>query len=143
MRNSEVYAYIERLFDASNSGITDSASLTEVIKIVMDMEEEVSKQMKAEEKLKSGIESNSFFNELAVSTDEEIIEFCERMEQIHPALGKFAEYLMEEDDPTFFIAYGDKPKLTGRSSDEWGYYASLLLFKYFMRNCQRGDSDDK
>lgn len=145
MRNSEVYAYIERLFDAVNSGttgITDSESLTEVIKIVMDLEEEVVKQMKAEEKQKSGFDSTPFFSELAVSDDEELINFCERMNEVHPSLGKFMQYLMEEDDPTFFIAYGDEPSLTGRSSDEWGYGASALILNHFLSNL-RSDSNDK
>lgn len=143
MRTSEVYAYIERLYEALHSGLPDGDVIDETLDVVIDFEDQVNKEMLAEEEKKSGIESNRFFKELAVSTDEEIIDFCERMEQVHPALGKFAKYLMEEDDPTFFIAYGDEPKLTGRSSDEWGYDTSLLLFNHFMRNCQRGDSDDK
>lgn len=128
MRNCEVYAYIERLYDALHSGLSDSDVIDETLGVVMEFEDEVNKNMLAEEKLKSGIESNRFFKELAVSTDEEIIDFCERMEQVHPSLGKFAEYLMEEDDPTFFIAYGeDSPSLTGRSSDKWAYETASLI----------------
>lgn len=140
MRNSEVYAYIDRMFDAIHSGLPDGDIIEETLNVLMDFEEEVHKQMQAEEEQKSGIESNRFFNELAVSTDEEIIDFCERMEQVHPALGQFMKYLMEEDDPTFFIAYGDKPKLTGRSSNQWGCETSALLYKYFMSG---GCSNDK
>lgn len=143
MRNCEVYAYIDRMFDTIQSGLPDCNIIEETLNVLMDFEEEVHKQMQAEEKMKSGIESTRFFKELAVSTDEDVIEFCERMEQVHPALGKFAEYLMEEEDPTFFIAYGDVPKLTGRSSDEWGYETSLLLLKHFLSNCRKDDSDDK
>jgi hypothetical protein len=128
MRNCEVYAYIERLYDALHSGLPDGDVIDETLGVVMEFEDEVNKKMLAEEEQKSGIESNRFFNELAVSTDEEIIEFCERMEQVHPTLGKFAEYLMEEDDPTFFIAYGeDSPSLTGRSSDKWAYETASLI----------------
>ena len=128
MRNSEVYAFIERMYDALHSGLPIEDCLDDTKNVVMDFEEEVNKQMQAEEEQKSGIESNRFFNELAVSTDEEIIEFCERMEQVHPALGKFAKYLMEEEDPTFFIAYGeDSPSLTGRSSDRWAYETASLI----------------
>ena len=143
MKNSEVYAYIERLFDVIHSGLPDCDIINETLDALMDFEDEVHKQMLAEEKQKSGIESTPFFNELAEADDEELINFCERMDEIHPCLGKFMQYLMEEDDPTFFIAYGNKPKLTGRSSDEWGYETSLLLFNHFLSNCRRSDSDDK
>lgn len=148
MRNSEVYAYIERLydviqsFDAVYSGLPDGDAVNDALSILSDFEEEVRKQMESEAKQKSGFNSTPFFSELALSTDEEIIDFCDRMDEIHPSLGKFMQYLMEEDDPTFFIAYGDKPSLTGRSSDEWGYEASALIFNYFLSNL-RGYSDDK
>jgi len=132
MRNSEVYAYIERLYDAISSGITDSESLTEVTKVVMDFEEEVHKQMQAEEKQKSGFDSTPFFTDLAESTYDEIISIGERMDKVHPSLGAFMKYLMEEDDPTFFIAYKDEPKLIGRSSDRWAYDTANLICNHFI-----------
>lgn len=143
MRNSEVYAYIDRLFDVIHSGLPDGDIINETLDVLMDFEDDVHKQMEAEAKQKSGFDSTPFFSELAVSDDEELINFCERMDEIHPSLGKFMQYLMEEDDPTFFIAYGDKPSLTGRSSDEWGYEASALIFNYFLSNMKRSNSDDK
>lgn len=143
MRNSEVYAYIERMFDAISSGLPDGDVIDEVTNVIMDLEEEVVKQMEAEEEKKSGFNSTSFFNDLADSTYDEIIEVSERMDEVHPSLSKFMQYLMEEDDPTFFIAYGDEPLLTGRSSDEWGYETSALIFNHFLSNMKRSDSDDK
>lgn len=143
MRNSEVYAYIERMFDAISSGLSDGDVIDEVTNVIMDLEEEVRKQMQAEEEQKSGFESTPFFSELAESTYDELINIGERMDSIHPSLGKFMYYLMAEDDPTFFIAYGDEPQLTGRSSDEWGYETSALIFNHFLSNMKRSDSDDK
>lgn len=143
MRNPEVYAYIERLFDVIHSGLPDGDIINETLDVLMDFEDDVHKQMQSEEDQKSGFKSTPFFTELAESTYDEIIEIGERMDKIHPCLGKFMQYLMEEDDPTFFIAYGDKPKLTGRSSDEWGYETSALLFNHFLSNMKRSDSNDK
>lgn len=145
MRNSEVYAYIERLFDVINSGLPDGDIINETLDVLMDFEDDVHKQMQAEEEQKSGFESTStpFFTKLAEADDEKIVDFCERMDEVHPCFGKFMQYLMEEDDPTFFIAYGDEPQLTGRSSDEWGYETSALIFNHFLSNMKRSDSDDK
>lgn len=142
MRNIEVYAHIERMFDVISSGLPDGDVIDEVTNAIMDLEEEVVKQMKAEEEQKSGFDSTPFFTNLAESTYNEIINIGERMDSIHPRLGKFMQYLMEEDDPTFFIAYGDKPSLLGRSSDQWGYETSALILNHFLSN-SRGDSDDK
>lgn len=143
MKISEVYAYIERLYDALHSGLSDGDVIDETLGVVMDFEAEVAKEAKKELNRKFGFDSTLFFTELAESTYDEIIEIGKRMDKIHPCLGKFMQYLMEEDDPTFFIAYGDKPKLTGRSSDEWGYKTSALLFNHFLSNIKRSDSDDK
>ena len=141
MRNSEVYAFIERMYDALHSGLPIEDCLDDTKNVVMDMEEEVCKQMRVEEEQKSGIKSNRFFNELAVSTDEEIIEFCERMEQVHPALGKFAKYLMEEDEPTFFILYGeDRTKAVGRSSHAWLYKVIRRIYNVLLTG---GSLNDK
>lgn len=142
MRNCEVYAYIESLYEALYSGLPIEDALDDTKNVVMNFEEEVRKQMKAEEKQKSGFDSTPFFSKLADSDDEELINFCERMNEVHPSLGKFMQYLMEEDDPTFFIAYKDEPELMGKSSDEWAYKTSALIFNHFL-SISRGDSDDK
>lgn len=131
MRNSEVYGYIERLHDAIYSGLPDGDVIDEVQNVLADFGEEVLKETKEELNRKYGIESTSFFTKLAEADDEELMSFCERMDEVHPALGKFAKYLMEEDDPTFFIAYGDEPKLTGRSSGQWAYDTADKICNHF------------
>lgn len=141
MRNSEVYAYIERLYDALNSGLPDGDVIDETLGVVMEFEDEVNKAMLAEAKQKSGFDSTSFFSELAESDDEELINFCERMDEVHPSLGKFMQYLMEEDDPTFFICYGeDDPSLIGRSSDMWAFKSATLIRNRLLRG---GSLNDK
>lgn len=141
MKNSEVYAYIERLFDAIHSGLPDGDIINETLDVLMDFEDEVHKQMQAEAKQNSGIESTPFFTELAESTYDELINLGERMDEIHPCLGKFMQYLMEEDDPTFFIAYGeDSPSLTGRSSDKWAFETATLIRNRLL---ERGSLNDK
>lgn len=141
MRNSEVYAYIERLYDAIHSGVPGEYDVGEVLCVLMDFEEEVSKQMQSEEEQKSGFESTPFFTNLAESAYDEIINIGERMDSIHPCLGKFMQYLMEEDDPTFFIVYGeDSPSLTGRSSDKWAFESATLIRNRIL---ERGSLNDK
>lgn len=141
MRNSEVYAYIERMFDTIGSGLPDGDVIDEVQNVLMDFEEEVRKEVKKELNRKYGFDSTRFFSELAMFDDEEIINFCERMDDIHPCLGKFMQYLMEEDDPTFFIAYGeDSPSLTGRSSDKWAFETATLIRNRLL---ERGSLNDK
>lgn len=141
MRISEVYAYIERLYDALHSGLSDGDVIDETLGVVMDFEAEVAKEAKKELNRKYGIDSTPFFTELAESTYDEIIEIGERMDKIHPCLGKFMQYLMEEDDPTFFIAYGeDSPSLTGRSSDKWAFETSTLIRNRLL---ERGSLNDK
>lgn len=128
MRNCEVYAFIERMYDALHSGLPIEDCLDDTKNVVMGMEEEVRKEMQAEEEQKSGFESSPFFSELKLANDAWIEDFCDRMDEVHPCLGKFMQYLMEEDDPTFFIVYGeDSPSLTGRSSDRWAYEAASLI----------------
>lgn len=141
MRNSEVYAYIERLYDAIGSGLPDGDVISEVQDILTEFGEEVIEESKKELNRKYGIESTSFFSELAVSDDEELMNFCDRMDEIHPCLGKFMQYLMEEEDPTFFIAYGeDSPSLTGRSSDKWAFETATLIRNRLL---ERGSLNDK
>ena len=141
MKNSEVYAYIERLFDVIHSGLPDCDIINETLDVLMDFEDEVYKQMQAEDKQKSGIESTPFFAKLAEADDEELINFCERMDEIHPRIGKFMSYLMEEDDPAFFIAYGeDTPTLTGRSSDKWAFETATSICHRLL---ERGSLNDK
>ena len=142
MRNYEVQAYIERLYDALYSGLSDGDVIGEFENVLREFEDNVLEEMQAEADQKSGFDSTPFFTNLAESTYNEIINIGERMDSIHPRLGKFMQYLMEEDDPTFFIAYGDKPSLLGRSSDQWGYETSALILNHFLSN-SRGDSDDK
>ena len=140
MRNSEVYAYIERLFDVIHSGLPDGDIINETLDVLMDFEDEVHKQMQTEEEQKSGFDSTPFFSELAEADDEELINFCERMDEVHPRIGKFMQYLMEEDDPTFFIAYGeDEPTLTGRSSDKWAFMAATLIRNKIMKGSGLND----
>lgn len=148
MRNSEVYAYIERLYDAVMSvsdavrlGVPEDEAVDEVICVIKDLEEEVRMQMQAEEEQKSGFESTPFFSELAESTYDELINIGERMDSIHPSLGKFMYYLMAEDDPTFFICYGeDDPNLIGRSSDMWAFKSATLIRNRLLRG---GSLNDK
>lgn len=140
MRNSEVHAYIERLYDVIYSGLSDSDVIDELKDAISDFEDEVHKQMRDEKKLKSGFNSTPFFTELAESTYDEIISIGERIDEIHPCLGKFMQYLMEEDDPTFFVVFGDKnTKLVGNCDDSYIYNTS----KYFCNLMSRGYSDDK
>lgn len=141
MRNCEVYAYIERLYDALYSGLPDGDVIGEFQDVLNDFEEEVHNQMEAEAKQKSGFDSTPFFSELAVSDDEELINFCERMDKVHPQFGEFIQYLMEEDDPTFFICYGeDDPNLIGRSSDMWAFKSATLIRNRLLRG---GSLNDK
>ena len=140
MRNSEVYAYIERLFDAANSGLTDGDAIAEVKSVLMDFEEDVRKEAKNELNRKYGIESTSFFANLAESTYDELISIGEHMDAIHPKLGLFMNYLMEEDDPTFFVVFGDKnTKLVGNCDDSYIYNTS----RHLCNLMSRGYSDDK
>lgn len=141
MRNCEVYAYIERLYDALHSGSSDSDVIDETLGVVMEFEDEVNKEMLAEAKLKSGIESTSFFTGLAESTYDELINIGEHMDAIHPKLGLFMNYLMEEYDPTFFVVFGNKnTKLVGNCDYSYIYNTSKHLCNMFM---SRGNSDDK
>ena len=141
MRNSEVQAYIERLYDAIYSGLPDGGVIDELTDAIGDFEEEVVKQMQAEEEQNSGFDSTQFFSNLAEADDEELINFCERMDEVHPSLGKFAKYLMEEDDPTFFIAYGEeKHSIIGRSSDMWAFSVASLIRNKIMKG---GGLNDK
>ena len=140
MRNSEVYAFIERMYDTLHSGLPLEDALDDTKNVVMDMEEEVRKQMQAEEKLKSGIESTSFFTSLAESTYDELISIGEHMDTVHPKLGMFMNYLMEEYDPTFFVVFGDKnTKLVGKCDDSYIYNTS----KHLCNLMSGGYSDDK
>lgn len=140
MRNSEVYAYIERLYDALHSGLPDGDIITETLNVLIDFEYEVNKQMQAEEDQKSGFDSTPFFTNLAESTYDELISIGEHMDTIHPKLGLFMNYLMEEDDPTFFVVFGDKNiKLVGNCDDSYIYNSSKHLCNLMLR----GYSDDK
>lgn len=141
MRNSEVYAYIERLYDAVYSGLPDGEVIGEFQNVLRDFEEEVTKGMRAEAKQKSGFDSTPFFSELKLANDEWIEDFCDRMDEVHPSLGKVMQYLMEEDDPTFFIAYGeDDPNLIGKSSDRWAFRVATLIRNRLLRG---GSLNDK
>lgn len=131
MRNSEVFDYIERLYDVIYSGLPDGEVIGDFENVLRDFGEEVTKEAKKELNRKFGFDSTPFFTELAESTYDEIINIGERMDKIHPCLGKFMQYLMEEDDPTFFIAYGDEPKLIGRSSDQWAYDTADKICNHF------------
>lgn len=144
MRNSEVYAYIERLYDALYSGLPDGDVIGEFQNVLMDFEEEVTKEMEDEAKQKSGFNSNPFFTKLAEADDEKLVDFCERMDEVHPQLGEFMEYLMCRDDPTFLIAYGDKRVITiGHCSGEWLYLTCQKLLSQTFRNWRGGNSNDK
>ena len=137
MRNSEVYAHIEKLFDVLSSGVSDGDVIDEVTNAIMDFEEEVVKQMKAEDEQKSGFKSNPFFTKLAKADDEELINFCKRMDGIHPGFGKFMQYLMEGDDPTFFILYGEaRTKAVGKSSYRWLYSTIRRIYNVFLTGGQ-------
>lgn len=141
MRNSEVHAYIEMLYDALHSGLPDGDVINETLDVLRDFEEEVIEEVKKELNRKFGIDSTPFFTDLAESTYGEIIEIGERMDEIHPRLGKFMQYLMEEDDPTFFIAYGeDSLSLIGRSSDKWAFETATLIRNRLL---ERGSLNDK
>lgn len=141
MRNSEVYAYIERLYDALHSGLPDCDVIDETLGVVMEFEDELNKEMLAEEKQKSGFDSTPFFSELKLANDAWIEDFCDRMDSAHPKLGQFMEYLMEEDEPTFFILYGeDKTKAVGRSSHAWLYKVIRRIYNVLLTG---GSLNDK
>lgn len=141
MRNSEVYAYIERLYDALNSGLPDGDVIGEFQNVLMDFEEEVTKEMRAEAKQKSGFDSNPFFTKLAEADDEKLVDFCERMDEVHPKLGEFMEYLMCRDDPTFFILYGEtRTKAVGKSSYKWLYKTIRRIYNVLLTG---GSLNDK
>ena len=128
MRNYEVQAYIERLYDALYSGLSDGDVIGEFENVLREFEDNVLEEMQAEADQKSGFDSTPFFSDLAESTYDEIIEVGKRMDEVHPSLGKFMQYLMEEDDPTFFIVYGeDDPSIIGRSSDSWAFTSATLI----------------
>lgn len=140
MRNSKVYAYIERLYDALHSGLSDGDVIDETLGVVIDFEAEVAKEAKKELNRKYGIDSTSFFTKLAEADDDELISLCEHMDTIHPKLGLFMNYLMEEYDPTFFVVFGDKNiKLVGNCDDSFIYNQS----KHLCNLMSRGDTDDK
>lgn len=145
MRNCEVYAYIERLHDALHSGLPDGDAVNDALDILSDFEEEVRKEMQAEAEQKSGLNSNPFFTKLAKADDEKVVDFCERMEEAHPELGEFMEYLMCRDDPTFLIAYGfgkddRRIKTIGHCSGEWLYLTCQKLLSQTFRNWRGGNS---
>lgn len=141
MRNSEVYAYIERLYDALHSGLSDGDVIDETLGVVTEFEDELNKEMLAEKEQKSGFDSTPFFTKLAEADDDELISLCEHMDTIHPKLGLFMNYLMEEYDPTFFVVFGDKnTKLVGNCDDSFIYNTSKHLCNLLT---QRSDSDDK
>lgn len=144
MRNSEVYAYIESLYDAIHSGEPGEDTTGEVLCTLMRFEEEVRKEMVVEAKQKSGFDSTPFFTNLAESTYDELINFGERMDRIHPELGKFMQYLMTVDDPTFLIIYGDEHiKVAGYCSGIWAYLNTSKVRNNLLQGIQRSDSDDK
>lgn len=141
MRNSEVYAYIERLYDALYSGLPDGDVIGEFQNVLMDIKEEVTKEMRVEAKQKSRFDSTSFFTKLAEADDKKVVDFCERMEEVHPGLGEFMEYLMCGDDPTFLVAYGDKRvKKIGYCSGAWLYLTCQELLSQTFRKWREGNS---